>query len=252
MALAAAELRFWQGLPIDALTPATRAIALDPELPEPYCVRALHFEEEGRDDEADAAVGQALRLDPESWEANSTAARLNFRKGDIAAAIPLLEKAMAADRRDHCSASMLVTCFLAGDDAAGMRRAAELTIGRAEWVLICDPANGSAFASAAQALAVLGERDRAKKWTRKALNVDPGNLAMRYGLAATAASVLTDESQALEIVEPFVEAMRFPPHLKMLETDPSWAPIRAGERFQVLRDRARRRIDAFAGSPVNC
>ena len=249
-ALASAELRFWQGREIDALAAAERAIALEPQLPEPQCVRALHFDERGDDDEAQAAVGAALGLAPDSWEANVAAARLFFRKGEFARAIPHLRK--AASRLDHASASMLITCCYATKDAAGVRRAAQLAVKAAELVVICDPASGSAFASAAHGFAALGEYDRARKWVRKALNVDPGNLAMRYRLAATVASLLQDEDEALLILEPFAESARFVPHLRLLERDPNWDSIRNGTAFPSMLERTRRRVEAFAGASVSC
>ena len=247
-AMASAELRFWQGGQIDALTPAERALSLDPQLVEPHCVRALHFEEQGLEKDAQGEVRAALALDPDSWEANASAARLAFRDGDLAHAVSLLEKAAALGSKDHSSAALLVACCSALGDAVGLRRAAEKAVRYAESYLICDPANGSAFASAARGLAALGEAERARKWTRKALNVDPGNLAMRYSLAATAAGLLADEDQALAILEAFVEAVRLIPHLRLLERDPSWAPIRDGAAFQAILQRARKRIDALGVS----
>src|SRR4029079_4411386 len=98
---------------------------------------------------------------------------------------------------------MLITCCCATKDAAGVRRAAQLAVKAAELVVICDPASGSAFASAGHGFAALGEDDRARKWVRDARNADPGNLAMRYRLAATVASLLQDEDEALLILEPF-------------------------------------------------
>lgn len=244
-AIASAELRFWQSGQIDALTPAERALSLDPQLVEPHCVRALHFEEQGREEDAQGEVGAALALDPDSWEANASAARLAFRDGDLARAVPLLERALALGSKDHSSAALLIACCSALGDAVGVRRAAEKAVRYAENYLICDPANGSAFASAARGLAALGETERARKWIRKALNVDPGNLAMRYSLAATAAGLLADEDQALEILEAFAEAVRFMPHLRLLERDPSWAPIRDGPAFQAILQRSKKRVDAL-------
>ena len=246
-AIARAELRFWQDATVDAITPAERAISLDPQLPEPYCVRALHFEEQSRDGEAQAAIDAALNRDPASWEANRTAAQLLFRRGEFARAIPHLEKALRA--ADHTSASMLITCCQATKDYGGLRRAAELAVKRAELVLIADSGNGSAFASAARGFAAFGEEERARKWVRKALAVDPGNLAMRYSVAATVAALLKNEAEALEILEPFLEAVRFAPHLQLLERDPSWAAIRTGVAFDAMLQRARTRVAAL--SPVS-
>ena len=247
-ALANAELRFWQGKHVNALSPADRAAALEPQMPEPHCVRALHFEEQARDEEAQGAVEAALRLDRQSWEAIRVAAALAFRAGDIAAAIPLLEKAISVTINDHSSAAMLVSCYSALGEETGLRGAAQKTVAYAEKFVICDPANGSAFASAARGLAALGESDRARKWIRKALNVDPGNLAMRYGAAATVAAILHDEEEALDILEPFAEAVSLVPHLRMLERDPSWTRIRDSHRFQAMLQRATQRVNALAVS----
>ncbi|HLO19845.1 MAG TPA: TIR domain-containing protein [Sphingomicrobium sp.] len=248
VAMASAELRLWQGQSVDPLAAAERALALDPQLLEPHCVRARHFEELGEDEEAETALGQAFSLDVDSWDANSTAAQLLFRRGKVVAAIPHLEKAVGANRKDHANASLLITCCRAVADDAGARRAAQMAVTWAEAVLICDPAHGSAFASAAHGFAALGECDRARKWIRKALNVDPGNLAMRYSLASTAAAILDDESTAISILEPFVEAARFVPHLRLLELDPSWTSIRNGTVFPAILQRARKRVEALAVS----
>jgi adenylate cyclase len=250
LALASAELRFWNARPADARTPAERAMALDPRMPEAHCVRARLFEEQGENDAAETAIELALSLNVESWEANREAAQQLFRKGAVGEAIPFFEKAMAASPYDHLSAAMLVSCFDAIGDAAGARRPAEIAIYRAERAVICNPANGSAFASAATGLAALGERARARRWIRKALNVDPGNLAMRYALAATLASQFNDEEAALEVLDPFTEALTLPPHLRLLELDPSWASLRHSPRFQALVQRSRKRVNALATSRV--
>jgi adenylate cyclase len=243
-ALASAELRFWQGAAVEAIAPAERAISLDGQLAEPLCVRALHFEEQGKDADAQAAIQAALKLDSSGAEAHRTAAQLLFRKREFARAIPYLEKAARAP--DHASASLLITCCLATKDAAGARRAAQLGVKIAELVAISDPSNGSAFASAARGFAALGETDRARKWVHKALTVDPGNLAMHYSLAATAAGLLTDGTGALDILEPFAESARFRPHLDLLERDPSWDAIRGNARFEAMLQRARKRVETVS------
>jgi adenylate cyclase len=250
LALARAELRFWHRHSLDSVTAAERAIALDPRLPEPHCVRARLFEEQGEDDNAAAAVELALALKPDSWEANREAAQLLFRKGATRQAIPFFEKAVMLAVKDHHSAAMLTFCYDAIGNVTGAHRTAEIAVYRAERAIICDPANGMAFASAASGLAVLGESDRARRWIRKALNVDSGNLAMRYALAATLASRLDDEEGALDVIEPFTETIALGPHLRMLERDPSWAAIRGGPRFEAMLQRSRKRVDALTRSPV--
>lgn len=252
LALARSQLRFWQARPVDALAAAEKAIALDPKLAEPHCVRARQLEEDGRLDEAQAAVDTALMLDPDSWEANREGAGLLMRQGKAAEAVPLLEKAVALVRSDHRSASALVTCLRAVGDSPRAQHAAQMASMRAERVIICDPANGSAFASAAHAFAELGDGERARKWIRKAINVDPGNLAMRYSLAATIAAYFAEESEALAVLEPYLEAVRYSPHLQLLEQDPSWAPIRAGAQFQAMLTRICARLGMIGAGSLKC
>lgn len=252
LALASAELRFWNRRTADALTAAERAMTLDPRLPEPHCVRARLFEEHGDDDAAEAAVEVALALNADSWEANREAAQLLYRKGAVREAIPFFEKAIAVARKDHHSAAMLISCHDAMGDAAGARRPAEIAVYRAERAIICDPANGSAFASGASGLAALGERDRARRWIRKALNVDPGNLAMRYALAATLACQFSDEEAALDVLDPVTEALTTAPHLRLLELDPCWASIRHRPRFEAMVKRSRKRVEVLASSSIMC
>jgi adenylate cyclase len=252
LALASAELRFWTGEGPDAVSAAERAMTLDARLPEPHCVRARMFEEHGDDDSADAAVELALALKPDSWEANREAAQILFRRGSPGDAIPYFEKAADAERIDHHSPAMLICCHRATGDSGGAARAAEMAVFRAERAIICDPANGAAFASAAAGFAALGECDRARRWIRKALNVDPGNLAMRYGLAATLAAGLGDTDGALDALEPFAEAVALLPHLRLLGNDPSWARLRGLPRFEAMVQRARKRAQALAGGAVTC
>jgi adenylate cyclase len=250
LALASAELRLWTGQGPDAVSAAERAMMLDARLAEPHCVRARMFEEHGDDDSADAAVELALALKPESWEANREAAHLLFRRGSVREAIARFEQAAEAERLDHHSAAMLVCCYRAIGDAAGATRAAEMAVFRAERSIICDPANGAAFASAASGFAALGEGDRARRWIRKALNVDPGDLAMRYGLAATLAAGLDDANGALDALEPLAEAVALLPHLRLLENDPSWAGLRGCPRFEAMIQRGRKRVEALSNSAV--
>ena len=103
-----------------------------------------------------------------------------------------------------------------------------------------------------QPLYALGERDRARRWIRKALNVDPGNLAMRYALAATLASQFNDGEAALDVLDPFTEALMIAPHLRLLELDPSWASIRQSPRFEAVVKRSRKRVDALDSSSITC
>jgi hypothetical protein len=65
-------------------------------------------------------------------------------------------------------------------------------------------------------------------------------------LAGTVAAYLGEAGEALEILEPFAHSVRFPPHLRLLERDPSWNGIRNDPGFQAMLDRAHKRVDALS------
>lgn len=71
------------------------------------------------------------------------------------------EKAAALVETDTGAAAMLLTCFTALGDGAGVDRAARLSLARVEAILAHDRDNGMAMDYGVAALAALGEADRA-------------------------------------------------------------------------------------------
>ena len=116
----------------DGLAAAERALALDANLAEAHAVKARIFAENGRHDEASAEIASGLRLDPESFEVNRSAGLLSFRQHRLEDAIRYWEKATALMETDVASPSMLMTCYAALGNSQATRRAAEITLARAE------------------------------------------------------------------------------------------------------------------------
>jgi adenylate cyclase len=242
MALAQAELRFWYGRQEDARSAAERALELNPDLAEPRCVMARYFEEEGKQEEANQQIGDALRLDPESWEVNREAARMMFRQGRIRDAVPFFEKAAALMDTDWHNASMLMTCYNELHDRDNLKRVAQMTLDRAQAALTHDVANGSAIAVGASALAMFGEKDRAREWIQRGLLLDPDNLSMRYNLACALVMELHDHDGALEALQPYFERVESSIHIKHLEADPDLNGIRGHPRFCEMLANAKDRL----------
>src|SRR5262245_64232846 len=121
---------------------AERPLALDANLPEAHAVMASILAEDGRHNEASAEIEIALRLDPESYEANRSAGRLSYRRRRLEDAIPYWEKAMRVMESDVNSACMLISCYDSLGDDRGVRRAAKISIARAEKALARDQKNG--------------------------------------------------------------------------------------------------------------
>jgi adenylate cyclase len=217
------------------LAAAQRALELNANLAEAHAVKARIFSEEKREDEACGEIETALRLDPESHQVNKCAALLRFRQQRLEEAIRYFEKAVALEEGDFGSSGMLITCYTALGNREGARRAAEITLARAEKVLARDRNNGSAVGHGSDALAVLGQGERAKEWMRRALLINPENLSMRYNFVCALANHLNDKDGALEMLGPAFEKMgtglinhaRVDPDLNCIREDPRFKAMAA-------------------------
>jgi adenylate cyclase len=211
------------------LAAAERALELNADLPEAHAVKARIFSEEKRHDEASREIETALQLDPESHQVNKCAATLRFRQQRLEESIRYFEKAVALEEGDFGSSGMLITCYTALGNREAARRAAEITLARAEKVLAHDRNNGSAMGHGSDALAVLGQGERAKEWMGRALLIDPENLSMRYNFVCALANHLKDTEAALEMLGPAFEKMgtslinhaKIDPDLDPLREDPA-------------------------------
>ena len=64
----------------DGAAAAERALTLDPNIAEARLPMAWRLIAQGRNDEANAELAAAMRLNPDSWEVNKEAARLFYRQ----------------------------------------------------------------------------------------------------------------------------------------------------------------------------
>jgi len=150
-----------------------RALALDPELAEAHALKARLLTNEGRLDEAAAEIAIALRLDPESYEVNLHAGNISYRERRLEDAVRYFETATALAETSFTAAATLVSCYAALGDGENARRAAQIALARAEKAVAQDRNNGYAMAVGVNALALLGEAERAKAWMGRAILIDP-------------------------------------------------------------------------------
>jgi adenylate cyclase len=244
LALAQLALRFVYGRGgDDGLAAAERALALDANLAEAHAVKARILSHYGRHDEASAEIEIALRLDPESYEVNRAAAYLRFRQHRLEDAIRYYEKAMALMETDLNSGSMLVTCYTSVGNVQAALRVAQITLSRTEKTLAQDRNNAAAMAYGSNALAALGESERAKEWMNRALLIDPDNMNARYNFACVLTRHVKDTDAALELLGPVFEklAIGFLNHAKV---DPDLDLLRDDARFKAMVAAAEARLAA--------
>ena len=223
------------------LAAAERALVLDANLAEAHAVKAGIFGEHGRHDAANAEIAIAVNLGPKSWEVNRLAADVRFKQRRFEDAAQYFEMAAALSEMDLIAPIMALSCYEALGDTEATRDAARVALARAEKVLAQDISNGNAVGAAVAALAVLGERERARKWIEQAILVDPGNVIMRYNLACTLSGRFKDVDAALDLLGPFFEATErgFVTYAKV---DPDLDCLRIDPRFQAMMAAAEARL----------
>lgn len=245
MALAQANLRGLGRAGDGGLASAQRALSIDHDIAEAHCVLARHFSEEGRNEEADAEIAIALRLDPDSWEVNREAGRLRTLQRRIPEAIQHYEKEVSLAESDFYGWGMLTESYKALGNDEAMRRAGEMSVTQAERALTQDPSNGAALSAGAAGLAALGQGERAREWMRRGLLVDPDNLTMRYNFACVLALHLNDPEEALAALRPALEKGGGT-IVRMADADSDLDSLRDDARFQEMLAEAKARLRSQA------
>jgi adenylate cyclase len=248
MALAQSELRFVHGKDENALPAADRALALNAALPEAHCIKGRYLEEEGKVDEAEKQIRTALSLNPDSWEVNREMARMLFRRGRVQEAGQFFAKAASLMDSDWHNPLMMITCWRASGDKVQLREAAKMTLERAERAVAKDPTSGQALACGANALIILGDGERAREWSRRALLLDPDNLIMSYNLACAFAQDGDAVQEAVDALATFFTGAQTVQNIRHLEADPDLDPIRDDPRFKEMLAAAKQRLGMAAAA----
>jgi adenylate cyclase len=226
----------------DGLAAANRALELDDSIGEARLPRAWHFAMLGRSEESEREIEAALRLNPDSWEANKEAARIYYRHGKLEPARKHLERATELAETDFHSRGMLSALYLVQGEPALARECAAKMIDHVEAALARDPDNGAALAYGALSFAAIGNATRAHEWIDRALLLDPDNMYMRYNLAWPVLVFFGDKEHALRLLEPAL-AKGGKTLISLALADGNLDQLRDDPRFQRMLEAAQARCD---------
>ncbi|MGH8040579.1 MAG: TIR domain-containing protein [Rudaea sp.] len=247
MAMGYRSLREWGVQSDDGMAAAERALVINPDLAEAHAVKAYILLTKDDTDAAASEIEVAMKLDPESYEANRSAGRLNYLLHRYETAIQRYEKAVSLMEADLNSAGMLIACYKVLGKEAGVRQSAGFALKRAESILARDQNNSSALVYSAYALASLGEGERAKTRMNRAIVIDPDNWDMRYNFACALNCHLKEKEAALEMLTPLFGEITGS-FLRYLKADPDLESLHDDTRYQAMVAAAEARLAAAAAA----
>jgi adenylate cyclase len=217
---------------------SARALKLDPHLAEAHVAAGQGFSMERRYANAAAEFERAIELDPTLFDAYYYYARSCFKSGEIERSLRLFRQAQSIRPEDYQSfnlAALALTQLGRRDEA---HHAHEQALERVTKYLELNPDDARAYDLGAGSLAKLGETERAKQWTERAMSLAPDDDAILYN-AACALAVVGEEERALDVLERAIGAGLAGGD--WVSHDPDWERLRDHPRFQELVQRLARR-----------
>ena len=229
-----------------ALASAQRALEIEPNLAEAHAAMA---EALLRGANKDLGAGEpnivtALRLDPDCFEANMIAGHIYIGQHQWEAAVQYLEIACTLDQDAYRPAGMVIQAYSGLGDHDNALAAARRALARCEKILAIEPDHGGALGFFVMALVELGEVDRAREWTRRAVLFDPDNIRLQYNLGCAMAT-LGDAHAACDLLDGVIDKVNVS-WLLWLNVDNDLDPIRDHPRFVAVMAKARKRLKLLA------
>jgi adenylate cyclase len=229
-------MTYHMDVPMDGiLATADKALALDPNLAEAHASRGVALAAGQRHEEAKAEFEKAIALDADSFEAHTFYARACFAQGNIERAGALFERAAEINPDDYQAPLLLIQIYRSLGRVQDCKLVARQGVERAERELARHPENSRPLQLGTVALFELGQTERAREWTSRALAIDPDDPVAQYN-AACSYTRLGHIDAALDLLE-----RSFPNlgHEKVnwSKFDSELDPLRSHPRYQKLLER---------------
>ena len=217
------------------LATSAKALALDNRLAEAHASRGLALSLGQQHEEAIAEFEEAIGLDPNSFEAHYFYARACVTQGKLERAATLFERAAENKPDDYQALCLLIHIYRSLGRDRDSKSTARKAIERAESELTLHPENPRAAYLGANALATLGEKDRAREWAARALAIDPDDVLIQYNVACVY-SLLGDLEQAFDLLERLLPNAGYELKHGWIKHDSDLDPLRSHPRFQKIME----------------
>ena len=213
-----------------------RALELAPHLAETHASRGFAVSLFRRYDEAAAEYEQALRINPNLFEALYYYGCASFAVGEIERSADLFLRAAMARREDFQSMILRGQSLRMLKRSDEAREAALEGVRRAEQYLDLNPTDARALSLGANALASVGQSERALRWSSRSVELHPQDPPVMIN-AACLNSKLGRKEEALKILQDaFARGWG---KRDWIENDPDYDILRDDPRFQDLLENLR-------------
>ena len=220
---------------------AERAIAANPGVAEGHAALADAMVRGGLEQEpVDPVLETAFRLDPDCYEAHVIAGAIAISRREYAPAIHHLERAIELDPEAYWPAGMVTQAYAGLGEGEAHIAAARRAVALCEKILAEEPDHGGALGFLVTSLVDLGQGERAREWSRRALLFDPDNVRLHYNLGCAMAQ-LRDADSAVELISPLLDKVTHGWFMWM-QQDNSLDPIRDHPRFVAMIARGAQRF----------
>ena len=213
---------------------SNRAVELDPDSSEAHASRGIALSISKRYEEAETEFEKAILLNPQLFEAHYFYARDCMAQGNFEKAALLFAEASKVNPTDYQSPSFLSMALAELDRKEEATAASFRCYVSAEKHLELHPDDARAMYLGSAALIQIGEFEKARLWSEKALETDPHEPAVLYNVACSY-SLMGELDRAIELLSEAIDNGFG--YRAWLKNDYTLEALRDDPRFQELLDR---------------
>ncbi len=211
---------------------ADKALAMESNLAIAHTARGAALTIAHRFEEANREFELGIALAPNTFEVHFLSARPFFTQGNIVRAVEALERAREIDPLDYKPPGLAIQMYRSLRRESDCKAAARKSVELGEQAAVSNPEDPRPAVAVALALLELGEKERARDWTRRAQAIESEDIVTVYNIACIY-SQLAEPEAACDLLEKVVrETGSLMPD--WIKNDSDLDAIRDHPRFQKL------------------